>query len=263
MAKRKKTKPIWWLIVIPVFVIMFLAFYSISNNTTPQSNVSQSGYIVYEDPTYAFRIEYPQVWEIRKDTQVFQNGDAIAFRKKGPTQKEQTELTDGAQFVVSKPVVINTDLALWTQEQFGNQAEFVQVTLKDRTFEKVYSCSNLGCMTYYFTLVDGKVYGIAAFAEGTNKEKMVYENGIIYMLKSLQFSSIKKRTISEEEAVSKVKALPEVIDYLKRVPSSLVLVNGEEDNAYMVQVYEFKNGHTATFNWYKVDKKTGEIKKEF
>lgn len=69
--------------------------------------------------------------------------------------------------------------------------------------------------------------------------------------------------ISKEEAVAKVNALPEIIDYLKRVPNGLVLVNGEEDNAYLVQVYEFKNDHTATFNWYTVNKTTGKVKKEF
>lgn len=73
----------------------------------------------------------------------------------------------------------------------------------------------------------------------------------------------KEVIISKEDAVAKVKALPEVIDYLKRVPSGLVLVNGEEDNTYMVQVYEIVNGHTATFNWYSVNKTTGELKKEF
>lgn len=76
-------------------------------------------------------------------------------------------------------------------------------------------------------------------------------------------NSAKNQTISKREAIAKVKALPQVTDYLKRVPNGLVLVNSEEDNAYMVQVYELKNGHTATFNWYKVDKTTGEAKKAF
>lgn len=69
--------------------------------------------------------------------------------------------------------------------------------------------------------------------------------------------------LTKEEAIAKVKTLPEVKEYLKRVPNGLVAVNGEEDNTYMVQVYEFKDGHTATLNWYKIDKATGEVKKEF
>lgn len=70
-------------------------------------------------------------------------------------------------------------------------------------------------------------------------------------------------TVSKEQAVAKVKTLPEVVDYLKKVPNGIISVNGEEDNAYLVQVYEFKNDHTATFNWYKVNKTTGEIEKQF
>lgn len=70
-------------------------------------------------------------------------------------------------------------------------------------------------------------------------------------------------SLSKNNAVAKIKALPEVINYLQRVPNGLVAVNGEEDNAYLIQAYEFKDGHTETFNWYKVDKTTGEVKKEF
>ena len=81
----------------------------------------------------------------------------------------------------------------------------------------------------------------------------------VFGLSINQFNNAKNGTLSKEEAISKVKALPEVIDYLKRVPNGLVLVNGEVDNLYLVQVYEFINGHTATFNWFEFDKTTGEI----
>lgn len=119
-------------------------------------------------------------------------------------------------------------------------------------------------MRYYFTKIDSQIYGIALYANGTNAEKAAYENSLIYMLKSLQFDSADDNAaISKEDAIAKVKALPEVIDYLKRVPKGQVLVNGEEDNGYMVQVYEFTNGHTATFNWYSVHKQTGKITPEF
>ncbi len=79
--------------------------------------------------------------------------------------------------------------------------------------------------------------------------------------KSQQSSA--KYLLYQDDAVAKVKSLPEVIDYLKRIPNGLVAVNGEEDSTYIVQVYEFKDNHTATFNWYTVDKTTGEVKKEF
>ena len=71
--------------------------------------------------------------------------------------------------------------------------------------------------------------------------------------------------ISPDEAGAKVRELAEVKDYLKRVPNAKIDVESadEEKNTYLIHVYEIKNGHTATFNWYNVDKKTGEITAEF
>lgn len=227
----------------------------------PQSQQSLTGYKVYDYPTYGFRIEYPQTWEIRKNTQVFENGDAIAFRLSGPTQKENTELTDGVQVVVSQPFSIYADLTTWAKEYFGSQAEFSQNSINGHSFEKVYNCSGVGCMTYYYTLKNGQVFGVAVFAQG--EDKMAYENSIVYILKSFKFTDAENGISSKENAVTKVKALTEVIDYLKRVPNGLVAVNGQEDNVYMVQVYEIKNGHTATFNWYNVNKTTGDVIKQF
>lgn len=262
MAKGKKKTSRWW--IIALFVVgMLVLIYGTSKNNKPQQKESSTAYVIYQSPTYKFSIAYPQAWEVKNDTQVFENGDAIAFRKKGPTQKEQTELTDGAQVAVSKPFSITTDLASWTKEYFSNQAEFSQMTVNDRVFEKINNCSSIGCMTYLYTLVNDQVYGVAVFAEGLDKDKMVYENATLYMLKSLRFTSSTVSTVSKEQAVAKVSALPEVIDYLKRVPNGLVSVNGEENDIYMIQVYEIKNGHTATFNWYNVNKATGAVEKQF
>lgn len=262
MAKTKEKKFQWLWIIIPVVVVLF-ALNSPSINKLPQSQQSPTNYRSYQDNTYGFSIEYPQAWEIRNDTQVFENGDAVAFGISGPTQKERTELTDGAQVAVSIPFSIDTDLTTWAKGYFNSQAKFSQMTLTKYPFETVDDCSSHGCMTYYFTVVNDKVYGLAVFAEGLDSEKMVYENTILYMLKSFRLDSLENGVVSKEDAVAKIKALPEVIDYLKRVPNGLVLVSGEKDNAYMVQVFEVKDRHTATFNWYKVNKTTGEVKKEF
>lgn len=244
----------WILIFILGASVAGLLLLGNNNNGPAQPSQSSAAYLVYQDPMYGFSIEYPGAWEIRKATQVFEKGDAVAFGISGPTQKENTELTDGAQVVVSKPFTIDKDLTSWAKAYYDRYSEFSENTLSRRTYQKVYAC-NRGCLTYFYTLVNGKVYGVAVFAQGPDKDKAAYENATLYMLKSLKFGL--------GEAVAKVKALPEVIDYLKRVPGGLVLVNGEEDNVYMVQVYEIKDGHTATFNWYQVDKTTGEVKKEF
>lgn len=88
---------------------------------------------------------------------------------------------------------------------------------------------------------------------------------IIILLVYFGLTKLSNRTLilSENEVIEKVKSLSEVEDYLKKVPSAQILRNGETINSYLIQVFEVKNGHTATFNWYEVDKTTGEVKKEF
>lgn len=251
------TFPFLWIIVLVVASALFIG-YNISKNKATQQ--SSTAYLTFDDPMYNFRISYPQAWNFHNDTQVFENGDAVAFSIFGPTQKEQTELTDGAQVAVSKPFNIKTDLAVWAKKYYNSTSVFSQNTINGHTYQKIYTCG-AGCMTYYYTKINENVYGIATFAQGA--DKMIYENAILYMLKSLQFERTKTTEITKESAVDNVKMLPEVREYLKRVPKGIVAVNGQEDETFTVQVYELLNSHTATFNWYTVNKKTGEIKKEF
>ena len=262
MTKKGKNKlQLKWVILLGVAVVVFAVF-GLLKNGTPQSQQISSRYQVYNDPKLGFSIEYPQAWEIKKDTQVFENGDAIAFRITGPSQKKYTELSDGAQLAISKPFTIDTDLATWMKGYFTDQAKFSKLPLNNYAFEAVESCGYMECMRYYFTKINGQIYGIAVYADGTNAEKASYENALLYMLKTFRFPDTEDGGITKDEAVTKIKSLPEVIEYLKRIPNGQVLVNGEENDAYMVQVYEFKDGHTATFNWYRVNRQTGEIKKE-
>ena len=78
-----------------------------------------------------------------------------------------------------------------------------------------------------------------------------------------QLAEIGSTKINRNLAVENVKKLPEVQEYLKEVPKALVEVDNEEEGEYNVHVYEVKNGHTATFNWYKVSIKSGEVRSEF
>lgn len=259
-TKKHTKKVIWWWIAIPMVIVIF-GLYVLANRLSQQQ--SSSDYVTYHDPVYGFTVEYPENWDVRRDTHVFENGDIVAFQIKGSTQKRYTEFIDGARFIIAKPFTIDTDLALWMKEYFSDQATFSKSTLTQYSFEMVEECSNLGCMRYYFTPIGDQVYGVALFAEGTSVEKAAYENALIHMFKSLRFTDLQEATVTEEMAVAKVKLLSEVVDYLERVPNGLVAVNGEEDTAYMVQVYEIKDGHTATFNWYRVDKKSGDVEVEF
>jgi len=64
---------------------------------------------------------------------------------------------------------------------------------------------------------------------------------------------------SADDAVNIVRKLPAVINYVERVPGAIINVDHEEDNTYVIHVYEVTSGHTATFNWYMVDRTTGEV----
>ncbi len=252
-------------VVIPAILVVFLLLFVFVKNSSPPKLSESTAYSVYQNPQYGFSIGYPQAWEIRQDAQVFENGDAVTFQKTGPTQKAQTEFYDGGKVTIAKPFKVGMNLTTWVKDRHGNQSQFSKQTISDVVFEKVTDCS-FGCSNFYYAMIGNDVFAMATFAEGA--DKMVYENAIAYMLNSLQLNSTTNKatvneTITKEAAVAKVKALPEVIEYLKEVPGGLVAVNGDEDNAYMVQVYEFKNGHTATFNWYTTDKTTGVVEKQF
>lgn len=78
-----------------------------------------------------------------------------------------------------------------------------------------------------------------------------------------QLAEVGSTKISRNLAVENVKKLPEVQQYLKDVPNGKVEVDNELEGEYNVHVYEVKNGHTATFNWYRVSIKSGEVRSEF
>lgn len=73
----------------------------------------------------------------------------------------------------------------------------------------------------------------------------------------------KSSKITTEQARMVVQNLPEVQQFLKDVPNGKVEIDNENEGQYNVHVYEVKNGHTATFNWYKVNTKTGKPKAQF
>ncbi len=77
-----------------------------------------------------------------------------------------------------------------------------------------------------------------------------------------QIAEVASTKITRQLAIENVKKLSEVQEYLKRVPNGKVEVDNELEGEYNVHVYEVKNGHTATFNWYRVSIKSGEIRPE-
>lgn len=261
MAKRNQGLfPKYWMVILTILIILLGVFVFLKGKPKPKPSES-TAYQIYQNPEFNFSLNYPEAWEIRNDSQAFENGDIVSFNTTGPTQKPRTELTDGARFSIAVPFAITTDLNSWLKDNFSSKAEFSQIEIGGVTFEQVGECY-IACPTYFYTHKNGKVFGIAILAAGDDSIKMVYDSTLVTMLKSFKFTKPGNQ-LSETNALSKVKVQTEVKEYLKRVPSGLVAVNGEDETSYKVQVYEVKNGHTATFNWYNVHKQTGEITKEF
>lgn len=83
-------------------------------------------------------------------------------------------------------------------------------------------------------------------------------------------------SVTNKTALSLVEALPEVKRWradikklgAKRGVKAVVEVDRQEGAEIVVHVYEIvpddnESSHTATLNWYYVDKKTAKIRKEF
>ncbi len=82
-----------------------------------------------------------------------------------------------------------------------------------------------------------------------------------------------KFPITEKVAVSLVMKRPEVKQFFANVVNSKIAkptidMDRIEGDSYVVHVYEVVNdgpdtSHTATMNWYYVNRKTGKVSKEF
>lgn len=97
------------------------------------------------------------------------------------------------------------------------------------------------------------------------KKKNIPWKWILLFVVVLVFSIIISSSgeVTKEDAIAKIKAQSEVVQYLQEVPRAHVVVDSFDTTLYRIHVFEVINNHTATFNWYTVNKKSGEVKKEF
>ena len=94
--------------------------------------------------------------------------------------------------------------------------------------------------------------------------------GLIAVITVIVWFSVRDSNIIEQEALQKVQALSEVKEFIAELEANgkAASFNIEDrGDSWSVQVYEIvvQNGdsHTATFNWYVVDKANGAVTKEF
>ncbi|OGZ56598.1 MAG: hypothetical protein A3J04_01980 [Candidatus Ryanbacteria bacterium RIFCSPLOWO2_02_FULL_47_14] len=76
--------------------------------------------------------------------------------------------------------------------------------------------------------------------------------------------------ITKQEALEKVQAMPEVQEFIAELEANRKSASfniEDRGDSWSVQVYEIVvqsgESHTATFNWYRVDKKAGAVLREF
>ena len=94
--------------------------------------------------------------------------------------------------------------------------------------------------------------------------------GLIAVITVIVWFSVRDSNIIEQGALQKVQALSEVKEFIAELEANgkAASFNIEDrGDSWSVQVYEIvvQNGdsHTATFNWYVVDKANGAVTKEF
>jgi len=72
--------------------------------------------------------------------------------------------------------------------------------------------------------------------------------------------------LTEDQAIARVEAMPEVKAWMNQVTKPAFKSEGLQMGRYLIHVYEDVNdgggqGHTTTFGFYEVDKKSGEVVK--
>src|SRR3989344_9485113 len=144
--------------------------------TSPDTTSTQSDWKTVENNRYNISFKYPPSWSVNPSSQVFENGDLVAVQFIGKTQTDQTELFDGARFIVMVPQQTSLDLNSWVNSKHGSNVSGTPAQISSRiingvTFTKVYECG-LGCFTYYYTVIRGQVYGVMVSAAGPQQVEL-------------------------------------------------------------------------------------------
>lgn len=178
--------------IIIALVIGLLLGYVVYPFINQQVNDTRSGkgyktstktdVLTFQDDQYGVSFDYPSSWTIDETSQVFENGDIVMVQFTGDTQQPNTEFSDGARFVVMTPVPTDLDLDSWVNSQYSANDQISEETINGIVYKKVYTCG-LGCFTYYYTVINGQVFGINTFVESSQKAEL--EKDLSEMLSTL------------------------------------------------------------------------------
>ena len=119
----------------------------------------------------------------------------------------------------------------------------------------------------YITFKKNSLYWTIAYSDTDTKGNQIPEyNQILSTFKFLNQSS----NITQDQAVQIVRNIPEVKTWMSQVETGplhgkavIVPEYGDKDNVWTIHAYEQLSDHTASFNFFYVDKTTGQVTKEF
>lgn len=176
------------LIMVILASLSFTAFV-LSGKITGQfesEQINSEEFENYTNQATGISIFYPPDWQIKKDTQIFENGDLATFQKPGPTQKASTDFNDGARLTIGNPFPEEKDAQTWAKDFYGSQKTTYSTEMLNVTsFVKVETCTGAGCQTYYHAKKNNKIYSIFVFAQG--EDKLQYQILLKQALNSLTF----------------------------------------------------------------------------
>lgn len=164
-----------------------------ASSPTPEAKIPP-GWLTYNDTSSGVSFAYPPDWQLNPDSHNFEEGDVISVWIWGDTQKEQTELYDGASLSVGKPVTTDLTLEEWVAEFIKSSSEnstsesdiSENITLGSNQALETTICG-LGCFTYRFTLLNNQIYEVNYMAEGP--KKTTYLSQIDQILSSFKIKS--------------------------------------------------------------------------
>lgn len=281
--KEKGSAHILLLLVVVGVIVLFSpipSYNSVRTNCLLLDDCPKSGF--NWNPSLYQRIQTPIVYddfqefthqanEDMSDWETYTNGIiTIKYPQSFTLKENQTLSTDGTKVDQNNTLTIlssdndySIEISLSPDDRIS--CEYLNLTdpskinvagIASNIFENT-PCGPLGS-TLIFSTDEEKYFQIVI---ETNTPYSEIQSEVSQIFSTFEFTN---DHITEDDAAKMVREREEVQAYMNRMPANSVhIATTDRETYYLVQIYETKDMHTNTFNWYEVDKKTGEITPTF